>query len=66
MLTDGVWFYKGEAIHAAQACHADNIEGIANGFGEADQEFLRRIATLGKGCFFAQAGMLVATFGTIA
>jgi hypothetical protein len=39
---------------------------IAIGFGGADREFLRQVASSEEGSFFARAGELAATFGTIA
>jgi len=45
VLTDGCWSNPKEAIRAARQCHADHIEVIALGFGTADEEFLRQVAT---------------------
>jgi molecular chaperone DnaK (HSP70)/uncharacterized protein YegL len=45
VLTDGCWSYQDEAIKAAEKCHASGIEVIALGFGGADANFLRKIAS---------------------
>jgi Mg-chelatase subunit ChlD len=66
LLTDGVWSYPDRAIKEAQACASDNIEIIAIGFGGADREFLRKVATSDKGSILSRQGELVATFGGIA
>jgi Mg-chelatase subunit ChlD len=45
VLTDGVWSYPAAAITAAKICHKTDIEVIALGFGSADRDFLRKIAS---------------------
>lgn len=45
VLTDGVWDYQDRAISEAKRCHKYGIEVIALGFGTADEEFLRKIAS---------------------
>ena len=45
VLTDGVWSYQDKAISEAKRCHKYGIEVIALGFGTADEEFLRKIAS---------------------
>jgi molecular chaperone DnaK len=66
VLTDGVWSCNGKAMREAKACHDDEIEVIAIGFGSADEQFLRKIATSKEATFFAGMHELVATFGSIA
>lgn len=45
VLTDGRWSYSDKAIAAAKRCHGMNIEVMALGFGSADYNFLKRIAS---------------------
>ena len=45
VLTDGVWSYQDKAINEARKCHKDGIEVIALGFGGADKDFLKSIAS---------------------
>jgi molecular chaperone DnaK (HSP70) len=66
VLADGVWSDQTRAIERAQACHAAGIDVIAIGFGGADQDFLRAIASSDEGSFFTTMGGLVETFTTIA
>lgn len=66
VLADGVWVGQKRAIEAAKRCHADGIEIIAVGFGKADRDFLRAIASSDEQSFFTELGGLAETFGTIA
>lgn len=45
VLTDGLWSYSDKAIAAAKRCHEMNIEVMALGFGSADYNFLKKIAS---------------------
>lgn len=45
VLTDGLWSYSDKAIAAAKRCHEMNIEVMALGFGSADHDFLKKIAS---------------------
>lgn len=45
VLTDGEWFGREAAIHAARKCHGAGIQVIALGFGSADHAFLKQIAS---------------------
>lgn len=45
VLTDGRWSYSDKAVAAAKRCHGMNIEVMALGFGSADYNFLKRIAS---------------------
>ncbi len=65
-LADGVWFDQPEAVRQAKACHADGIDSIAIGFGDADRDFLRDIASSDEASFFTTMGGLVETFTNIA
>lgn len=66
ILTDGVWFDQKTAIEESNITKLEGIEIIAIGFGGADEKFLAKIASTEKGSYFAKAGELVDTFGTIA
>lgn len=66
VLADGVWSDQDRAIRRAKACHAAGIDVIAIGFGGADQQFLRAIASSDEGSFFTSMNGLVETFTTIA
>ncbi|MGE4182777.1 MAG: Hsp70 family protein [Limisphaerales bacterium] len=65
-LADGVWSDQSQAIERAKACHQANIDVIAIGFGGADQDFLRQIASSDEASFFTSMSGLVETFSTIA
>lgn len=45
ILTDGQWSKDSQAIAAARLCHKAGIEIMALGFGDADYDFLRKIAS---------------------
>lgn len=45
VLTDGVWDYPSAAIKRSERCREAGIEVMALGFGGADYEFLRQIAS---------------------
>lgn len=45
VLTDGIWKNSRGAIREAVKCHKQGIEVMALGFGEADEEFLKKIAS---------------------
>ena len=66
VLTDGVWLCQDEAISAAKRCKEAGIEIIAIGFGSADSDFLRKIATSDENALFTDLGNLVTSFGKIA
>jgi len=65
-LADGAWSNQSRAIERAKACHKADIEIIAIGFGGADRDFLRKIASSDEGSFFTSMSGLVETFSTIA
>jgi molecular chaperone DnaK len=66
VLTDGVWSRQKHAIGLAEACHDDDIEVIAIGFGTADEDFLKRIASTDEASFLTSEDGLMETFSTIA
>jgi len=66
VLTDGVWANQKHAIRRASACHDADIEVIAIGFGSADEDFLKQIASTDEASFLTSEDGLVETFSTIA
>ncbi len=66
VLADGVWVGQRRAVTAARRCHAVGIQIIAVGFGKADREFLRKIASSDEQSFFTDLSRLTETFSTIA
>ena len=66
VLADGVWSHQGRAIERAKRCHQAEINVIAIGFGSADKEFLRQIASTEQGSIFTTQGGLGDAFSTIA
>jgi molecular chaperone DnaK len=66
VLTDGQWGNQAKAIESARACHRAKIDVIAIGFGSADEDFLRAIASSDEASFFTKMGDLEETFSTIA
>jgi molecular chaperone DnaK len=66
MLTDGYPDAPEAAVASAQAARATGIEIVAIGIGDADADYLKRIASLETGAIFARKGELVSTFGRIA
>ncbi len=66
VLTDGSWSCQPQAVTAARKCHEAGIEVVAVGFGGADREFLKQIASSDEGAFMTGLGELVETFTSIA
>lgn len=66
VLTDGCWAQQQKAIQRAKKCHQAGIEVIAIGFGGADEEFLRAIATSDENALFTDLSQLVDSFSHIA
>ncbi len=66
VLTDGVWSYQDIAIQRAKACHQEDIEIIAVGFGGADRQFLKAIATSDESALFTDLSQLTVSFSKIA
>ena len=66
VLTDGVWSNQGHAVERAKHCHGAGIEVVAIGFGTADENFLRQIATSDQSILLGGSGELSAAFENIA
>jgi molecular chaperone DnaK (HSP70)/uncharacterized protein YegL len=66
ILTDGYPDAPESAVEQAQAARAQGIEIVAIGMGDADRDYLRRLASTEQGSIFAHAGELVQAFGHIA
>jgi molecular chaperone DnaK len=66
VLADGVWRGQEQVISRAARCHAAGIETISIGFGSADKEFLRRIASSSEQSLFTDLSRLTESFSTIA
>jgi len=66
VLTDGEWYNKNEAINSAKRHHSKGIEVIAIGFGDADESFLKQVASSSERGIFTNLDNLEDTFSTIA
>jgi molecular chaperone DnaK len=66
ILTDGYPDAPESAVEQAAAARASGIEIVAIGMGDADRDYLRRMASTEEGSIFAHAGELVKAFGHIA
>jgi molecular chaperone DnaK (HSP70) len=66
ILTDGYPDSPESAVEAANWLKAQGVEIVAIGMGEADRDYLRRLASTEEGSIFARQGELVQTFGHIA
>ena len=66
ILTDGYPDAAESAVQEAAVAKRDDIQIIAIGTGDADRDYLRRLASTEAGSIFARQGELVATFGHIA
>ncbi len=66
ILTDGYPDAAESAVVEAQETRELGIEIVAIGMGDADRDYLRRLASTEEGSIFAHAGELVQTFGHIA
>jgi len=66
VLTDGVWSCQYEAEMQAKKCKDDDIEIIAIGFGGADHNFLKKIATCDENALLTDLSKLVDSFSKIA
>jgi len=62
VLTDGRWAHQGAAKSAAFQCHKAGIEVVALGFGDADGEFLKALASKPEYSRFTNLNELIATF----
>jgi molecular chaperone DnaK len=66
VLTDGQWGGQDKAIKTAKEMHLEGIEIIAVGFGSANVDFLRRIATSEESGFLISSSDIGSAFENIA
>ena len=66
VLTDGCWNYPPKAIAQADKVKAEGAEIIAIGFGDADYDFLKRVASCDENALMTDLSNLVDSFSTIA
>jgi molecular chaperone DnaK len=66
VLADGVWSRQDKVVPRAVRCHEAGIATISIGFGSADREFLRRIASSSEQSLFTELATLTESFSTIA
>jgi molecular chaperone DnaK (HSP70) len=66
ILTDGYPDAPESAVEQADRAKAQGIEIVAIGMGDADRDYLCRLASTEAGSIFARHGELVQTFGHIA
>ena len=66
VLTDGQWSGQDRAIETAKEMHSEGIEIIAIGFGSANVDFLRRIATSDESAFLISSSEIGSAFENIA
>lgn len=66
VLTDGVWSDQPVAIQAAKHLQSRGVETIAIGFGGADSDFLRQIASSNENALFTDLSKLHESFCNIA
>jgi molecular chaperone DnaK (HSP70)/uncharacterized protein YegL len=66
VLTDGQWGHPPAAISSAQKLHNKGVDVIALGFGSADEQFLKTIATMDDFASLTDLSELSSSFGKIA
>ncbi len=66
ILTDGYPDAAESAVEQAAAARKAGVEIVAIGMGDADSDYLRRLASSDQASIFARTGELVQTFGHIA
>lgn len=66
VLTDGDWYNSRSAIECSLQCKQKDIEVFAIGFGDADKEFLEKIATSKEHAMLTNLNNIVQSFGNIA
>jgi molecular chaperone DnaK (HSP70) len=66
LLTDGYPDAAESALEQAQSARDQGIEIVAIGTGDADRDYLRRLASSEQASIFARSGELVQAFGHIA
>ena len=65
ILTDGLWYHQRKSIKIANQCKKAGIEIIAIGFGDADEAFLREIASCEANAIYTDLSQLVQSFSKI-
>lgn len=66
VLTDGCWSNTSYAVDAAERCHRSEMEVMALGFGSADYDFLKKIASTDDFAALTDLSQLGSTFSKIA
>lgn len=66
LLTDGCWSYPQKAIAQAKRVKDEGAEIIAIGFGPADHDFLKTVATCDENALMTDVSNLVDSFSKIA
>ena len=66
LLTDGCWSYPQKAIAQAKRVKDEGAEIIAIGFGTADRDFLKTVATCDENALMTDVSSLVDSFSKIA
>lgn len=66
VLTDGCWSNISYAVDAAERCHRSEMEVMALGFGSADYDFLKKIASTDDFAALTDLSQLGSTFSKIA
>lgn len=66
VLADGVWSCQPAAIDGSHKCRRAGSEVIAIGFGAADHEFLKKIASADQSALFSSSAQLTQAFEQIA
>lgn len=66
VLTDGMWSCNESAIASAKKCHSAGIEVMALGFGTADYNFLKKIASTDEFASLTNLSELSGSFSKIA
>jgi deferrochelatase/peroxidase EfeB len=66
VLADGIWSCQPAAIQGSHRCRSAGSEVIAVGFGSADHEFLKKIASADQSALFHSSSQLPQAFEQIA
>jgi len=65
-LTDGQLFDQNQAIQEEKKCHQEQIQIVAIGFGDADYNFLKSVASSDEGALFTDLNNLAGSFDRVA
>lgn len=65
VLTDGEWFRQSNAIEWSKKCATQGIEIIAIGFGDANEQFLKKIATSDENALLTNLNQIINSFSKI-